>query len=44
FDYIQSGSWWITLIPGAVLVVLVLSINLLGDWLRDVMNPRLYKG
>ncbi|HBM29913.1 MAG TPA: ABC transporter permease, partial [Halomonas sp.] len=42
--YIQSGSWWITLIPGAVLVVLVLSINLLGDWLRDVMNPRLYKG
>ncbi|MCG6657116.1 ABC transporter permease [Halomonas campisalis] len=44
FDYLQSGSWWITLIPGAVLVVLVLSINLLGDWLRDVMNPRLYKG
>ncbi|MGM0825765.1 MAG: ABC transporter permease [Pseudomonadota bacterium] len=44
FDYIQSGSWWITMIPGAVLVVLVLSINLLGDWLRDVMNPRLYKG
>ena len=44
FDYIQSGSWWITLIPGLVLVVLVLVINLLGDWLRDVMNPRLYKG
>lgn len=44
FDYIQSGSWWITLIPGAVLVVLVLVINLLGDWTRDVMNPRLYKG
>ncbi|QNI03280.1 ABC transporter permease [Halomonas sp. SH5A2] len=44
FDYIQSGSWWITMIPGGVLVVLVLSINLLGDWLRDVMNPRLYKG
>ncbi|MCG7598475.1 ABC transporter permease [Halomonas sp. McH1-25] len=44
FDYIQSGSWWITLIPGMVLVVLVLVINLLGDWLRDVMNPRLYKG
>ncbi|ANF59683.1 ABC transporter permease [Halotalea alkalilenta] len=43
FDYIQSGSWWITLLPGAVLVVLVLVINLLGDWLRDVMNPRLYK-
>lgn len=44
FDYIQSGSWWITLIPGLVLVILVLVINLLGDWLRDVMNPRLYKG
>ncbi|WP_043526007.1 ABC transporter permease [Litchfieldella xinjiangensis] len=44
FDYIQSGSWWITLIPGVVLVVLVLTINLLGDWVRDVMNPRLYKG
>ncbi|WP_148253997.1 ABC transporter permease [Aidingimonas lacisalsi] len=44
FDYLQSGSWWITLIPGAALVVLVLVINLLGDWLRDVLNPRLYKG
>ncbi|MFM9268781.1 ABC transporter permease [Halomonas elongata] len=44
FDYLQSGSWWITLIPGLVLVVLVLVINLLGDWLRDVLNPRLYKG
>lgn len=44
FDYIQSGSWWITLIPGLVLVALVLVINLLGDWLRDVLNPRLYKG
>ncbi|GHC26812.1 ABC transporter permease [Aidingimonas halophila] len=44
FDYLQSGSWWITLIPGAVLVMLVLVINLLGDWLRDVLNPRLYKG
>ncbi|WP_163575771.1 ABC transporter permease [Halomonas faecis] len=44
FDYLQSGSWWITLLPGAALVVLVLVINLLGDWLRDVLNPRLYKG
>lgn len=44
FDYLQSGSWWITLIPGLVLVILVLVINLLGDWLRDVLNPRLYKG
>ncbi len=44
FDYIFSGSWWITTIPGIVLVVLVLVINLLGDWMRDVLNPRLYKG
>jgi peptide/nickel transport system permease protein len=44
FDYIFSGSWWITAIPGIVLVVLVLVINLLGDWLRDVLNPKLNKG
>ena len=43
-DYIFSGSWWITAIPGVVLVVLVLVINLLGDWMRDVLNPKLYKG
>lgn len=44
FDYIFSGSWWITAIPAVVLVVLVLVINLLGDWMRDVLNPKLYKG
>lgn len=44
FEYIFSGSWWITLFPGIVLVIFVLVINLLGDWLRDVMNPKLYKG
>ena len=44
FEYIFSGSWWITLFPGAFLVLLVLVINLLGDWLRDVLNPKLYKG
>lgn len=43
FDYISSGSWWITLFPGIALVVLILSINLLGDWLRDYLNPKLYK-
>ena len=43
FDYLQSGSWWITLLPGLFLVTLVLVINLLGDWLRDTMNPRLHK-
>ncbi|MEH6473749.1 MAG: ABC transporter permease [Halopseudomonas sp.] len=44
FEYIFSGAWWITVIPGVVLVVLVLVMNLLGDWLRDVLNPKLYKG
>ncbi|PIE46601.1 MAG: ABC transporter permease [Gammaproteobacteria bacterium] len=44
FDYIQSGQWWITLFPGLVLIFLVLVINMLGDWLRDVFNPKLYKG
>lgn len=44
FDYIQSGQWWITLFPGLTLIILVLVINMLGDWLRDVFNPKLYKG
>ena len=44
FEYIFSGSWWITFFPGIFLVILVLVINLLGDWLRDVLNPKLYKG
>jgi peptide/nickel transport system permease protein len=42
-EYLFSGSWWITLIPGMFLIVIVISINLLGDFLRDVFNPRLYK-
>jgi peptide/nickel transport system permease protein len=44
FDYIFSGSWWITLFPGIALVILILAINLLGDWLRDYLNPKIYKG
>lgn len=44
FEVILSGSWWITVIPGLVLIVMVLAMNLLGDWLRDVLNPKLYKG
>ncbi|WP_025898033.1 ABC transporter permease [Sneathiella glossodoripedis] len=43
FEFIFSGSWWITVIPSIVLIMLILSINLLGDWLRDVLNPKLYK-
>lgn len=44
FEYIFSGSWWITLFPGVLLIVFILVILLLGDWLRDVLNPKLYKG
>lgn len=40
-DYLFSGEWWITLFPGLMLVVIALSVNLLGDWLRDALNPRL---
>ena len=40
-DFLFSGEWWITVFPGAALVILVLAINLLGDWLRDALNPQL---
>lgn len=40
-DYLFSGEWWIALFPGAVLAILVLAVNLLGDWLRDALNPKL---
>jgi peptide/nickel transport system permease protein len=39
--YLYSGEWWITVFPGVALVLLVLSVNLLGDWLRDAVNPKL---
>lgn len=44
FEYIFSGAWWITFFPALLLVIFILVINLLGDWLRDVLNPKLYKG
>ena len=40
-DFLFSGEWWITIFPGATLAILALSVNLLGDWLRDAMNPKL---
>jgi peptide/nickel transport system permease protein len=40
-DFLFSGEWWITVFPGAMLVLIALSVNLLGDWLRDALNPRL---
>jgi len=40
-EYLFSGEWWITIFPGAALLILVLAVNLLGDWLRDALNPKL---
>jgi peptide/nickel transport system permease protein len=40
-EFLYSGEWWITVFPGVALVILVLSVNLLGDWLRDALNPKL---
>jgi peptide/nickel transport system permease protein len=40
-DFLYAGEWWITIFPGVALVVIALSVNLLGDWLRDALNPRL---
>ena len=40
FDYMLSGSWWIVFFPSAALILLVLSVNVLGDFLRDALNPK----
>jgi len=40
-DYLMSGDWWISIFPGIWLALLILSVNLLGDWLRDAFNPKL---
>jgi len=40
-DFLFSGEWWIVVFPGAALAALVLAVNLLGDWLRDTLNPKL---
>lgn len=40
-QFILSGEWWILLFPSLTLLALALSVNLLGDWLRDVLNPKL---
>jgi len=40
-NYLFSGEWWITVFPALMLILIVLSVNLLGDWLRDALNPRL---
>ena len=40
-DFLFSGEWWITMFPGIALAIMGLSVNLLGDWLRDALNPKL---
>jgi len=40
-DFLFSGEWWMTIFPGLALVIVVLAVNLLGDWLRDALNPKL---
>ena len=40
-NFLFSGEWWIAIFPGIVLAALILSVNLLGDWLRDALNPKL---
>ena len=41
-DFLFSGQWWITIFPSISLVILVLAVNLLGDWMRDALNPKLH--
>ncbi len=43
FDYVMSGKYWISVFPGLALLFMIMSINLVGDRLRDVLNPRLQK-
>ena len=43
FDYMLSGDYWISFYPGIALLVTIMSINLMGDQLRDVLNPRLQR-
>jgi len=40
--FLFSGEWWILLFPSLMLLALALSVNLVGDWLRDALDPRLH--
>lgn len=40
-EFLFSGIWWVVVFPAVALAVLVLAVNLLGDWLRDALNPKL---
>ena len=41
YGFLLSGYWWLTVLPGLALMIVVIAINLLGDWLRDVFDPRI---
>jgi peptide/nickel transport system permease protein len=41
YQYLYSGAWWASVLPGIALVILVLSENLIGDWIRDALDPRM---
>jgi len=43
YKYLFSGAWWPSITPGLALMALVMGINLVGDWLRDALDPRLYQ-
>ncbi len=40
-NFLFAGEWWIAIFPGIMLAALVLAVNLIGDWLRDALNPKL---
>ena len=40
YEFLLSGYWWLTLFPGFALMSVVISINIIGDWLRDYTDPR----
>ena len=40
-NFLYSGEWWLVIFPGLMLVLLCMSVNLLGDWLRDALDPKL---
>ena len=41
YDFLFSGEWWIVIFPSLTLVILVVAVNVIGDWLRDALNPKL---
>jgi peptide/nickel transport system permease protein len=43
YRYLFSGAWWPSIMPGVALMILVMGINLVGDWLRDALDPHLYR-